>query len=424
MTNMEILLKKIKQSSAKRIYLCAVDIEGRIKTKVVTRVQLLKNSDLIFKLPDQILSRNFLHGNSKSNDAYIKLDPSTLRKCPWDLANLLLMGDIFFNDKKKLKISPFCPRQLLKKAISSLDKKGYYIKCGFEVEWYNVQKTIVHGVEAAVLLEEQSAYSPVTFKKHQKYWSELLDAAQDSNLIIEAAHAESGAGANEISLHYSSPLEAADNMILLRHLIEKKSKDFGLVAAFMAKLGHTLPGSGLHLHQSLWRKKDKKDLGNSSLFDNFLAGQLLYAQDIFPLYAPNINSYKRYNADQMSPKKINFGVDDRSCAFRIINSKSTARIENRLAGADANPYLVIAASVGCGLLGLEKKQLLNSSALEKLDIPRTLNDSIKIFYQSKNAKNILNESLIDSIASRKLQQWNEYLSVVTGWEIKKGINYL
>lgn len=409
--NQEIF-DKIKSSNSKFIHLCAVDAEGWIKSKVVSKEHFVKNNSLLFQFPREAISRDYF---LPEEDLYLKMDPKTLRHCPWDLDNLLLLGDLFVKKEDHFIPSDLCSRQILRKMISQVDEYNLSVECGFELEWYNVKRERGELLEIFLLREGQYAYSPVTFMKNHDYWTSLLTAAEGSQLAINAAHAELGVGANEISIEPSDPLEAADRAVLMRTLIEKMALDFKLISLFMAKFSNDLPGAGLHFHQSLKLNHQHILHENELLFKNYLSGQVLHANEFCLYYAPHVNSYKRYNCNLLSPKEINAGVNDRTSAFRILVTENLSRIENRLAGIDANPYLVAAASLATGHLGIKDGSTMRANHL--VSTHRSLSDALKSFNQSGLASNYFGQEIVQNFKLRKTQEWNDYLKSVTGWEI-------
>ena len=179
---------------------------------------------------------------------------------------------------------------------------------------------------------------------------------------VEFSKGEWGRGQEEINLRYAEPLEMADRHTLYKHGAKEIAHAQGSSITFMAKYDMGSAGSSFHLHSSLWDRTGKKSLFyekgkrfGSALFGHWLAGQMAMAREFSYFYAPYVNSYKRYQAGSFAPTRIVAGWDNRTCGFRLCGEGSAFRVENRIPGADANPYLAFAATIAAGLHGIQKK---------------------------------------------------------------------
>ena len=201
----------------------------------------------------------------------------------------------------------------------------------------------------------------------------------------------------------------------------------------MAKWSADLPGCSGHIHQSLWDKDGDKNLFHddrhphkmSPLFESYLAGQLEALPDLLPFFAPTINSYKRLVEGAWAPTRANWGVDNRTTALRVIPAgpKST-RLETRVNGSDANPYLAMAAALASGLYGIEKGLKLSSVPVvgsgyadqQAPVLPRTLQEATTRLEQSVLARRLFGDTFIDHFVATRRWEWRQYCKAVTNWE--------
>jgi glutamine synthetase len=191
--------------------------------------------------------------------------------------------------------------------------------------------------------------------------SVLFDLLERFNVQIEGAHTETGPGVFEATILFDEMLAAADKAVLFKNGVKEIGYRHGFVSSFMAKWNSKLPGCGGHLHQSLWDKTGTNNLFSGSgnpnkLVSQYIAGMLTCLPEVLPMYAPNVNSYKRIGHGDWAPANITWGTDNRTAAVRFIpgNTKTT-RLELRVPGADTNPYLAMAASLASGLYGIKNQ---------------------------------------------------------------------
>ena len=279
-------------------------------------------------------------------------------------------------------------------------------------------------------------YSLLRSSLNQPFFEALLKELNQFRIPLEGLHTETGPGVLEAAILYSDPLEAADRGVLFKTAAKEIGYRFGIMPSFMAKWSETLPGCSGHVHQSLWNKEDTNNLfydskdphKMSALFKSYLAGQLHCLPEILPLLAPTVNSYKRLVDGYWAPTKSNWGVDNRTTAFRVIpgSSKST-RLEARVTGSDINPYIALAALLAAGLYGIEKnltlstKPIVGSAYLDKSTerLPRNLQEATKILSDSKLARELLGEVFINHFVKTREWEWRQFQDSVTHWELKR-----
>ncbi|MBI2561528.1 MAG: glutamine synthetase, partial [candidate division NC10 bacterium] len=223
-----------------------------------------------------------------------------------------------------------------------------------------------------------------------------------------------------------------------RHVIYKNGvKEIaylkGHAVTFMAKYDMKHAGSSFHLHASLWDPEGKRNLfvqqgthPGSELFQQFLAGQLALAREFSLWYAPYVNSYKRYQAASFAPTRIAWGVDNRTCGFRVCGHGNALRVETRMPGADANPYLAFAATIAAGLYGIEQKlslpPMFEGNAYDSTSIPqvpRTLREAIAEFEKSKVAREAFGDNVVEHYLHAARLEQEVYDRAVTCWELMR-----
>ncbi|MBI5201536.1 MAG: glutamine synthetase, partial [Elusimicrobia bacterium] len=284
-------------------------------------------------------------------DFHMVPDMSTIRVLPWLEKSALIVCDVHGPDHSPVEVSP---RAILKKQLARAKAKGFVVKTASELEFYLFSETF----EAA----KAKGYEKLSHWGHYIEDYHMLQGTRIEPVIgairsqmeaadipVEASKGEWGPAQHEINLGYAEALEMADRHVVYKHGAKEIAMSKGAALTFMAKLDHKLAGSSFHLHSSLWDASGKKALfwdknkkKPSALFEQFLAGQMALARQFSFFFAPTINSYKRYQAATFAPTRIAWARDNRTCGFRIVGEGDSWRVENRIPGADANPYLAFA----------------------------------------------------------------------------------
>jgi glutamine synthetase len=247
---------------------------------------------------------------------------------------------------------------------------------------------------------------------------------------VEFSKGEWGKGQEEINLRYAPALEMADRHVLYKHGVKEIAWQQGVSVTFMAKYDMAAAGSSCHVHSSLWDRRNGKalfpgrDRQGTPLFQQWLAGQIAMARDFALFYAPTLNSYKRYQAGTFAPTRIAAGWDNRTCGFRICGEGSGFRVENRIPGADANPYLAFAATIAAGLHGIEKRlkapRLYTGNAYEdpKLpQVPKTFREALDTLEGSRVAREAFGAKVVEHYLRLGRLEQQAFDQVVTDWEL-------
>jgi glutamine synthetase len=253
-----------------------------------------------------------------------------------------------------------------------------------------------------------------------------------ADVPVETSKGEWGRGQEEINLVYAEALEMADRAVLYKHGAKEIAHLQGCSLTFMAKYDMAAAGSSFHLHSSLWDRGGRKALfaGGKShrqappIFGHWLAGQMAMARELAYFYAPGVNSYKRYQAGSFAPTRVAAGWDNRTCGFRLFGEGASFRVENRIPGADANPYLAFAATIAAGLHGiggkLEAPRLYEGNAYEDAtlpQVPKTLREAIGELERSNVARAALGDRVVDHYLHTARLEQLAFDQAVTDWEL-------
>ena len=427
-----------------KIKLAIVDIDGILRGKFVSKNKFnkIKENDnkvgfcsVIFgwDCADKCYNNVSLTGwHTGYHDIITKIDLNSCRYIPMDSTSF------YFLDYSSKQMC--CPRSLLKNVIQQVKSHGFTPMCALEYEWFNFIKS-EEWKDIKPASVGNFGYSLIRLHDNKKYVDTILDTMIDMRIPIECIHCESGPGAFEAALEYCGALEMADRSVLFKYGVKNIAKQFGYFATFMAKWRPNVPGAGGHLHQSLW--KDGKNIFTmsegemsegemsegemSETMSQYLAGQLYCLPYILPMYAPNINSYKRLVDGYWAPTRVGWGLENRTTTHRVIRGgENSTRIECRVAGADANPYLVIAAALASGLYGIKNKLKLkdatigNAYADNKLKVlPNNLYEATYKMKKSKIPAELFGKEFVEHFTNTRLCEFNEFNKKVTEWEVQR-----
>ena len=310
-----------------------------------------------------------------------------------------------------------------------------------EFEWFNFRETPQslhekHGQQPQPLTPGMFGYSILRPSLNHSFFNDLFDQLTAFGVPIEGLHTETGPGVYEAAILYGDVLEAADRAVLFKTGVKEIAYRHGIMASFMAKWNENLPGCGGHIHQSLWDKDRRNNLFYdadspdkiSRLMRSYIAGQLFCLPHILPMYAPNINSFKRLVEGAWAPTTLTWGIDNRTTTLRALpgSSKST-RLETRVPGADVNPYLAMAACLASGLYGIRRNMELNTAAvtgngyLEKSNglLPGSLWQATQQMKTSEVARELFGETFVSHFVQSREWEYRQFAKSVTDWELKR-----
>ncbi|MBI2016522.1 MAG: glutamine synthetase [Candidatus Rokubacteria bacterium] len=361
-------------------------------------------------------------------DMKLRPDLATLRRIPWLPGTALVFCDVYTEAGAPIEEAP---RWILRRQVERAAKLGYTVKTAAELELYLFRETYeearakrYHGLTpVAGYLED---YHILQTTKEEPLVRAIRNGMEGAGVPVETSKGEWGRGQEEINLHYAEALEMADRTALYKHGCKEIAHGQGASLTFMAKYDMGAAGSSCHLHSSVWDRSGKRALfrASSPLFGHWLAGQLALARELAYFYAPGVNSYKRYQAGSFAPTRLVAGRDNRTCGFRICGEGSGLRVENRLPGADANPYLAFAATIAAGLHGvaarLKAPKLYEGNAYADASlpqVPKTLREAIGELERSKAARAAFGGRVIEHYLHAARLEQQAFDQAVTDWEL-------
>ncbi len=446
--NKESIIQKIKDSTTSRIKFAVADIDGILRGKYIHKQKFLNSigktigfCDVIFgwDSADKCYDNIELTGwHTGYPDAKATIDINTFREIPWENSTPFFLAD-FSSDKNYTNSA--CPRSLLKKIAKECEELGFKPLFAQEFEWFNFRGTPNELHESNFqnlqpISPGMFGYSILRSSLNQPYFNDLFNLLAAFDIPIEGLHTETGPGVIEASIIYDDILSAADKSILFKTAVKEIAYKHEFMATFMAKWNPRLPGCGGHIHQSLWDNEGKKNLffdrntknKMSKLMEHFIAGQLTCLPEILPMFAPNINSYKRLNSGDWAPSTLTWGIDNRTTAIRAIpDDNNSTRIEMRVPGSDTNPYLAMAASLASGLYGIKNKldlkipETIGNGYKNKSNgvIPETLTNATKIMAESEIAKNLFGEAFVKHFTKTREWEAQQFNDDDKNWELKR-----
>ncbi len=356
-------------------------------------------------------------------------DFSTMRRLSWTPGTAQVICDLLDEERRPIAVAP---RQILKAQIAAAAAKGYSLKMASELEFYifretyeSAQRKAFHNLEHFGSYIED--YHILQGAKEEFLVGEIRNQMEASGIPVETSKGEWGPGQHEINLSYADPIEMADRHTIYKHGAKEIAMAKGTSLTFMAKYDSKIAGSSCHVHASLWDKAGSKPLfweggKPSKLFRWFLGGQMALARELGFFFAPSVNSYKRYQAGTFAPTRIAWARDNRTCGFRVVGEGGSFRIENRLPGADANPYLAFAATIGAGLYGIARRieppaEIRgNAYEAEVEPVPKTLYEAIELLEKSGAAREILGEAVFAHYLHTAKTEQAAFDRAVTCWE--------
>jgi len=439
------LKAKFDELKITKVKVGGFDIDGVLRGKYVSLDKFWSAVEGGFGFCDVIFGwdiADVLYDNAKVTgwhsgypDAHATIDLSTFRVLPHEPGTAAFIADFVHEDGSP---HPTCPRSLLKAMIAKAKKLGYDATFGAEFEFWVFKETPeslhaknFHGLTP--ITPGMFGYSWLREEQNKTFCHAILDEMKAFDCEIEGLHTETGPGVYEVAIQYDTALRMADKAALFKTQMKSIAHRHGLAVTFMAKWHHDLPGSSGHLHQSLWSGKknafyDKAGEGGlSKIAKHYIAGQVELMPELTALYTPTVNAYKRYVPGVWAPLTASWGIDNRTCAIRVISggAKST-RVEYRQTAADINPYIAIATCLGAGLFGIENKLALapassgDASSGGKLkSLPRTLKEATANLMASKRARKVLGEAFVDHYARTRDWEVRQSERFVTDWELRR-----
>jgi glutamine synthetase len=440
---LEELKKAVGDGTVDTVLLAIADMEGRLQGKRLTASHFLDvvleegaegcnyllAVDVDMETVEGYAMSSWSHGYG---DFAMRPDLDTLRLLPWLEGTALVMADIEWLDGSEVAASP---RQILRRQLDRLAERGWTAAAGTELEFMVFRNTYEEAwrrgyrhLEPANLYNVD--YSLLGTARVEPLIRRIRNAMQAANMEVEDSKGECNLGQHEINFRYSDALATADNHAIYKNGAKEIAAQEEMALTFMAKWDER-EGNSCHIHCSLADSGGENLFaGDEQLFHRFIAGQLACLSELTLFFAPQINSYKRFVAGSFAPTAVAWGHDNRTCALRVVGHGAGLRVENRLPGADVNPYLALAAMIAAGLHGidseLELQDPVDGSAYdsEHPHVPSTMRDARDLFADSAVAREAFGQEVVDHYLNRARIELEASQAAVTDWERYRGFERL
>jgi glutamine synthetase len=421
------------------------DIDGILRGKYLSRDKFLASLEHGLSFCDVVLgwdSNDQLYDNTRFTgwhtaypDAAVRLLPQTCRDIPFETDTVLVLGE--FSGRAEA----VCPRALLRRVLSRAARMGYAVTAAAEFEFFVFAET-PDSIRAKgyrdlkTLTPGNLGYSVLRSSVHASFYRELLALCSAMRLPIEGLHTETGPGVLEAALACCEAMEAADRAALFKTFVKVLAQRHGLMATFMAKWSNKYPGQSGHLHVSM------RDQSGGAVFHDpakphsmsdemrwFVGGQQALMPEILAMVACTVNSYSRLIPGFWAPTVSTWGVENRTTALRVIRGgPSSQRVEYRIAAADINPYIALAAAIGSGLWGIEHRiepdAPIEGNAYDRRhpprrQLPRTLGEAADRLLVSDAARALFGDEFVEHFAATRDWEEREFRKAITDWELAR-----
>jgi glutamine synthetase len=451
--NLEQLRVEVADNRIDTVLIAIVDMQGRLQGKRLSARFFLDEisrdgAEGCNYLLAVDVDMNTVDGYAMSSwergygDFVMRPDLSTLRHVPWHEGTAMVHADVLWESGADVAASP---RQILRRQLARLAERGWEAYVGTELEFLiftdsyeSAWGKAYRDLTPANLYNVD--YSVLGTARVEPLLRRIRLAMDGAGMYVESAKGECNLGQHEIAFRYADALTTCDNHVLYKSGAKEIAAQAGMSITFMAKPNER-EGNSCHIHVSL-RAADGTPVmagdgpyGLSPVGERFIAGQLACLRDFTLFYAPNINSYKRYLPGSFAPTAIKWGVDNRTCALRLVGHGSSLRIENRVPGGDVNPHLAVAALIAAGLHGIERELTLeeaytgNAYAADTAlggagQLRHTLRDALGDWQASEPAKEAFGEEVVEHYANNARVELAAYDRAITDWELFRGFERL
>lgn len=439
---MDKLEEFIRQHKITEVECLVPDMSGIARGKIIPAEKLLRIlRERGMPIPEsvflQTVTGDYPEGDVMSpslGDVYMRPDYDTVRLVPWyKEATAQIICDAYNRDDTPVN---FSSRYILRKIISEYEKRGWKPVTAPELEFYLVAVNTDPDIPLQPPIGRsgrqesgRQAYGIDAVNEFDPIFEDVYDFCEAQNVDIDTLSHEAGAAQIEVNFNHGDPIEVADQAFLFKRTAREVAMRHGVYATFMAQPMQNQPGSAMHIHQSVVDIKTgrnvfaNEDGSDSKLFRSHIAGLQKYLPSAITLFAPNVNSYRRFGHKETdSPINVEWGVDNRTAGLRVpISKPENRRVENRLPGADGNPYLSLAATLACGLLGmiegLEPSEPIKGNAYKRgASLPSHQFEAIKKFKSSKALQELLGEQFSRALIAIKETEYKAYNAVISSWE--------
>ena len=436
---MTMFKKWFQDNAIEEVEVLIPDITGMARGKFVPAQRYLADKGIRIAegLFTQTITGDYIELIETINPADVDMEAKPVaasrRIVPWaPYPTAQIIHDCYHLDGTLVETAP---RQVLKRVLDLYDQQGRQAVVAPEIEFYLVKTN----TNADLPLEppvgrsgrqEQArrTFSIDALNEFENVVEDIYDFSEKQGLDIETLTHEDGIAQLEVNFLHGEPMNLADQVFVFKRTVREAAFKHGMYATFMAKPHQQQPGSSMHLHQSLIDKTTGKNIfadkngKPNGLFMSYIAGLQKYLPASMPLFAPNVNSYRRVTRYFSAPINTHWGFDNRTVGLRVPLAPAQAtRVENRVPGADTNPYLAMAASLAAGYLGMEEnleptKPIEDSAQERAITLPRDLHTALKQMRRSAPLRKLLGEEFIRVFIAVKELEYETFFQVISSWE--------
>ncbi len=441
---LEELEQAVADGSVDTVLLAIADMEGRLQGKRLTASHFLADvaehgAEGCNYLLAVDVDMNTVDGYAMSSwsrgygDFAMVPDLSTLRHVPWHEGTVMVLADLAWHDGAPVVAAP---RQILRRQLDRLAERGWQALAGTELEFILFRDTYedawrrgYRDLTPANLYNVD--YSLLGTARVEPLIRRIRNAMAGAGLTVENSKGECNFGQHEINFRYDEALATADDHAIYKNGAKEIAAQEGWAITYMAKWDER-EGNSCHIHLSLADAGtgDSVFAADRSTFDRFVAGQLACMRELTLMFAPQVNSYKRFVDGSFAPTAVAWGEDNRTCSLRVVGHGPGLRVENRLPGADVNPYLALAAMIAAGLHGIDEDLELepafvgNAYESDKPRVPHTLYAARDLFASSALARDAFGEEVVEHYLNRAAVELTAFEAAVTDWERFRGFERL
>jgi glutamine synthetase len=443
MLTLEELRLLVGDGTVDTVVLAFTDMQGRLQGKRLSAefflAEVVENHaegcnyllavDVEMNTVDGYAMSSWEHGYG---DFVLVPDLATLRWLPWHEGTVLLLADLAWEDGSPVVASP---RQILKAQTDRLAARGWTAFAGTELEFVVYNETYEQAQaqafrELTPANQYNNDYSILGGSRVEPLLRQIRLGMAGAGLYVESSKGECNLGQHEIAFRYADAVTTCDNHAIYKTGAKEIAAQQGMSITFMAKPNQR-EGNSCHVHLSLRDAEGRPVLagdgpsGLSAAGEQFLAGQLAALRELSLFFAPNVNSYKRYAAGSFAPTAVRWGVDNRTCAYRLVGHGSSLRPENRVPGGDVNPYLAVAAMIAGGLNGIERELPLEPAFKGNAyddpgpQVPATLRDALESWESSELARSVFGDAVVGHYANNARVELAAFDAAVTDWELRR-----
>jgi glutamine synthetase len=437
------LRKAVAAGTVDTVLLAIADMEGRLQGKRLTATHFLgdvlehgaEGCNYLLAVDvemETVGGYAMASWDTGYGDFEMVPDLETLRMVPWLPGTAMLMADLQWADGREVVASP---RQILRRQLARLAELGFSANAATELEFIVFRDTYeaawkqgFRDLEPANLYNID--YSLLGSARVEPLIRRIRNEMAASGMTVENSKGECNLGQHEINFRYAEALRTADDHAIYKNGAKEIASQEEHAITFMAKFNER-EGNSCHIHCSLAQEDGSNAFAaDQALFEHFVAGQLACMKDLTLLYAPHVNSYKRFSAGSFAPTAIAWGRDNRTCSLRVVGHGEGLRVENRLPGADVNPYLALAALIAAGLHGIEKELPLeevfegDAYKSDKPRVPHNIYEAREAFGSSEMVAAAFGSEVVDHYLNRAGVEIDAFEAAVTDWERYRGFERL